>query len=236
VSTGRRLLHDPRSRAYAAPQRALSTTSWLHRLGPVLDQGTTNGCTGFAAANWLNAAVAVGNRRRYNTRLLASFSPSYLDAVDGLELYTLATTQDPFKWTYPPTDGGSSGLGVAKALKSLGVIDRYTWTFSFPQMLAHGARQPVLLGLVWTEAMNDPGANGIIRIGTERQLRKALDAELGHEVLLRGVNWPRKLARIRNQWTADWGIKGEALIPLDDLERLIIECRGDVCVPEVVAS
>lgn len=208
--------------------------SWLHRLGPVLNQADINGCSGWAAANWLNSAVAVGNRRRYNVPV-GHRASAYLHNSDGEAIYSLATRNDSFDWTYPPADQGSSGLGVGKALKALGVIDSYLWTFSFGQLLAHGARQPLLLGLVWTEAMSDP-VEGLIRIGSEAGLRSAVDSGMGHEVVLRGVNWPRKLATIRNQWTDDWGVRGEAKIALDELQRLIIDYRGDVLVPTIAPA
>jgi hypothetical protein len=234
-STGRLLLHDPASRGFEAPRRAVKPTSWLHRYGPVLNQGDVNGCTGWSAADWLNSAKALANRRRYNrTHLLAD--RAYLGDDDGLALYEAATRNDPFRWSYPPTDKGSSGLGVGKALKALGVIDSYLWTFSFDQLLAHGALQPVLLGTIWTEAMSDPNARGEITLGSAAQVRAAIDDGMGHEFTLRGVNWPRKQARIRNHWTAEWGLSGDALISLDDLELLIIKYKGDVMVPTLAAT
>ncbi|AYP70060.1 peptidase [Mycobacterium phage CRB2] len=237
-ATGRLLHHDPASRAYAAPRRTLKRASWRHDMGPVLDQADINGCTGWSGADWMNSAKGIEGRKRWNfhhgkSRLIEM--RRYVGDDAGLELYKLATRNDPFDFTYPPTDGGSSGLGVAKALKSLGVIDAYLWTFDFEQMLAHGQAQPVLLGTLWTDAMSDPDSKGLIRIGSARQIKAAEDSGMGHEYTLRGVNWPRKLARIRNHWTSAWGDDGEADIPLDDLETLIIAKQGDVMVPEVSA-
>lgn len=202
-------------------------------MGPVLDQGAVNGCTGWSGADWLNSAVAAGNRRRYNRGVKQNFTTRYLSDADGLSLYKLATQNDPFRWEYPPTDNGSSGLGVGKALQKLGVIDNYLWTFDFAQMLGAAQLQPVLLGTIWTDALSDPDKNGIAHIGTEREIKAARDAGMGHEYVLRGVNWQSKLARIRNHWSTEWGIKGEAQVPLAELEALIITYRGDVLVPVV---
>jgi hypothetical protein len=210
--------------------------SWSHRMGPVLDQGQINGCTGWSGVDWLNSALAVGNRRRWNaSHTPARFTSHYLGDAEGLELYKLATRNDPFGWVYPPTDKGSSGLGVGKALKAAGVIDAYLWTFDYGQLLAQAQRQPVLLGTLWTDAMSDPDAKGIIRLGSAAQIRSANDSGMGHEYTLRGVNWPRKLARLRNHWSADWGLGGEALISLDDLETLVITYEGDCMVPTLAA-
>ena len=167
-ATGRRLHHDPASRAYAAAQAPVIQRSWLHRLGPVLDQGDVNRCTGWTGANLLNSA-AVGNRARYNAKVHQSFRTSYLGNEDGRSLYAAGTKLDSFSWTYPPTDNGGSGLGVAKALKALGVIDVYRWTFTYDQMLAWGIRQPVMLGTVWTDAMSEPDSKGVIHLGTDTQ-------------------------------------------------------------------
>lgn len=235
-ATGRVVNHDPRNRDYEAPRRAVRPTSVLHKLGPVLDQGTINACVGYTGANLLNAAIAVEARRRYNKAKPDPRYSSYLTGKDALDLYARATRADPFKWVYPPTDDGSSGLGLGKALKALGVIERYSWTFDFGQTLAHAQRQPVALGLIWTDAMNDPNSKGVIQVGTDLQLKRAIERRFGHEVVLRGINWPRKQARLRNQWGEGWGLKGEAIISLDDLERLLINNRGDCMVPEVVAA
>lgn len=236
-ATGRLLHHDEQSRAYAAPRRALKPVSWLHDAGPVLDQGWLNGCTGWTAADFLNSPIAAANRARF-WAALPNGGPKgrrYLGDAQGRYLYELATQYDPFRWTFPPQDDGSSGLGAAKGLQKLGAIDTYRWTFDFGQALAWSQLQPTMLGILWTEPMSDPDAKGIIHIGTDRQIKAAEDSGMGHEILLRGCRWDRKLARIRNHWTEDWGLKGDALIPVDELERLVIEHQGDVCVPEVAA-
>jgi len=232
---GRILRHDPASRAYAAPHRSLTPRSWRHRMGPVLDQGRVNGCTGWSGADWLNSALAQANRRRWNLQHSQRFASAYLGNDAGLELYKLATRADDFDWTYPPTDNGSSGLGVLKAMKRAGVIDRYDWTFAFEQMLASAQRQPVMLGTVWTDVMSDPDAKGVIHIGTDAQLKQANDDGEGHEYSLIGANWPRRLGRIRNHWSEDWGLGGEAWISLDELETLIMAYQGDCAVPALAA-
>lgn len=236
-ATGRLVNHDPRNREHEAPRAAVRPASVLHTLGPVLNQRDVNGCVGWTGANLLNASKAIASRRRYNAIPAneARSTRGYLGDADGKRLYEQSTRFDPFRWTYPPTDGGSSGLGLGKALKAVGIIEGYDWTFDFGQLIAHAQRQPVAIGIVWTAPMNDPDSKGLIHIGTDAQLRRAVDANLGHEVTVRGINWPRKLARLRNQWGADWGLKGEALIPLDELERLVIDHKGDCMVPRWAA-
>lgn len=235
-ATGRVVNHDPRNRDYEAPRAAVRPVSVLHTLGPVLNQRDVNGCVGWTGANLLNAAKLAPARSKFWGRTTQRFTRSYLGDEQGKELYALATRNDPFRWTYPPTDNGSSGLGLGKALVALGAIEGYDWTFDFGQLVAHAQRQPVAIGIVWTDAMSDPDSKGLIHIGTDAQLRRAVDRNLGHEVTLRGINWPRKLARIRNQWGPEWGLKGDALIPLDELERLVIDHKGDCMVPRLAAA
>lgn len=225
VNLGRVKHHDPKSRHYPAPLRAIQTQSVLHTLdAPVLDQFYLNGCTGFAGAQWLNCARNLAGRRIWN-QALGSRSGLYIDNNDAISLYGAATQYDDFGWQYPPDDEGSSGLGVAKALKASGVITRYEWTFSFDQFIAALQAQPVLLGTAWTDTMMDPNRKGVIRVGTTD-----LDGTGGHEYLARGINWPRRLVRIRNSWNKDWGINGDAYIPFTDMERLL-DADGDVVVP-----
>lgn len=227
--TGRLLSHDPRSRGFAATPKTVTPTSVLHRLdAPALDQQNLSACTGFAAAQWLNCGRNLVARRRY--RLTPRTITPYVGNGTGNALYSGATVHDDFDWVWPDTDFGSSGLGVAKALKAAEAIDRYEWTFSFGQFLAYAQHQPVLVGTAWTDSMFDPNGRGIIRpIGS---LDGSLDGSGGHEYLVRGVNWPRKLIRIRNSWSADWGINGDAYIYLSDMERLLA-AQGDCVVPVV---
>jgi len=206
-------------------------------MGPVTDQNGYNGCVGWTWLDLLNSPLMAGNRRRWNaSHTPARFTTAYLRNDVGLEIYKLATRADEFPWTYPPRDDGSSGLGGAKALKAAGVIDAYQWTFDFANLLAWGQRQPLALGTLWTDVMSDPDRDGVIHIGTERQLKQADADGEGHEYSLIGCNWPKKLGRIRNHWTEDWGLKGEALIPLDELETLVMSYKGDVCVPTLAAA
>jgi len=155
------------------------------------------------------------------------YDRTYTDNEDGRTLYHHATIYDPFPWVWEPDDEGSSGLGVAKGLKVIGAIDRYEWPFTFEAFIAANLQQATLAGTAWTNSMFDPDRNGIIRATGNLD-----DVDTGHEYLLRGVNWPRKWFRIRNNWTSEWGIKGEAYIPFDDMEKLLA-AQGDCTVMRV---
>lgn len=225
--TGRLVHHDPRSRGFEHGRTMIQPKSVLHRLdAAALDQGRLSACTGFAAAQWLNTSKAKNNRARYNQTRHNRYG-QYTKYLDGVLLYQQATVDDDFDWIFPPTDGGSSGLGAAKALKDFGAIDRYEWTFSFAGLLAALQKQPVLVGTLWCDSMFDPDNHG-------RIVATRIDsATAGHEYLLRGMNWPLQLIRIRNNWTSQWGLNGDAYISFVDMEQLI-KAQGDCTVPVVL--
>lgn len=225
LRTGRLLNHDPQSWNYEHARQLILPKSITHRCdAPALNQKNVGACTGFAAAQWLNCRIAVNNRKRYRRVIQNS---KYTANVDGLLLYRGATLEDEFPWTYPPSDRGSSGLGAAKALKRYGAIERYEHTFSFAGFLAALQAQPVLVGTVWPNSMFDPDRNGIIEV------TGSLDGVGGHEYLAIGMNWPKQLIRIRNSWSSDWGIKGDAFIRFVDMDCLLA-AQGDCTVPIVI--
>lgn len=239
-SRGRLLHHDPASRGYAAPPVPFPTKGWRHTMGPVLDQGRIGGCVGWSVADWLNSSKALKNRRLYNRAASTTVSlgkrrsTQYLDNRDGLFLYEQATVNDTIGGTYPPDDTGSTGLGAAKALQKLGVISQYLWAFDFATALGWASRQPIMVGSLWTDAMMDPDAQGVLHTGGTAAIKKAENDGAGHEYDWFGYDPATGLCDIRNHWTDQWGLKGNAKISAGDLETLIITYQGDVCVPEVL--
>jgi ligand-binding sensor domain-containing protein len=109
----------------------------------------------------------------------------------------------------------------------MGAIDRYEWTFDWSNALGWAQKQPVMVGTIWTDSMSQPDDEGIIHVGNVT----LADMAMGHEYLWRGMNYRRGLVRIRNHWTRDWGIDGDAYIPAEELENLILNYQGDVCIP-----
>ena len=216
---GRLVEHDPASRNYEHARKVVRPWSVTHDLNAkALDQGDRSACVGFATAQWLNCARNIGARVTWNNKTMGS-ARRYTDNHDGLDLYGKATLYDQWAGEFPPIDEGSSALGAAKALRSLGVIDRYEWTFSFGAFLTALQFQPVMLGINWYAQMFYPDERNVIR----------REGELfgGHQVLARGVNHSKKLVRIRNNWNIDWGLNGDAFIPFEDLEQLLIHEQGD---------
>lgn len=192
---------------------------------PNVDQFYTSGCVGFSGTNMLNCTAAQRSRRRWNywENGGSGRSSKYLDNNDGLTNYGGATTYDPFDWIYPPTDEGSSAIGLMKFWLKYGIIDRYEWAFTFDQFLAALQRQPVLVGTNWYKGMFNPSPYGVLSLTG--------NSVGGHEYLANAILWDKQLIGFENSWGENWGLRGRFYMPFDMAEELIINQQGDVAVP-----
>ena len=211
---GRHVLHDPRSLRYLQPVRDDVLVSVRHtRHIPVLDQGALGSCTG-------NASIgAVGTSPLYET-LPAGTG---LDEDAAVAVYSAATRIDDYYGTYKPTDTGSSGLAVAKVLKSLGLISGYRHCTSLAAVLTALQDGPVIAGTAWHDSFDEPDADGVIAL-TERSLPRG-----GHEYVLDEVDVRRHLIGLTNSWGESYGLDGRAYISWDDFATLLAD-DGDVTV------
>lgn len=227
INLGRIRRHDPASRGFAYQGAPRTGYSVRHRMdSPNVDQFYTSGCVGFSGTNGLNCALAKRSRTVFNVLYPNSglrFSGSrYLDNNDGLTNYSGATRNDPFDWTYPPDDEGSSALGLMKFWRGLNIISGYDWAFSFDAFLAALQKQPVLVGTDWYENMFYPTARGVVTIDG--------DNVGGHEYLANAILWDAKLVGFENSWGESWGVGGRFYMAFDDIERLLDE-GGDAAIP-----
>ncbi len=225
---GRKVEHDPASKKYLAPmRRAAKPRNVTHaNNAPILDQGELGSCVGNTAAEWLNCVVASQNRAQGMMATRYKNRNRYLTEIQAVELYQVATGLDEdTSVAYPPTDCGTSGLGVAKAMQAMGFIDGYDWTFTFAHFLSTLQMQPLCVGINWYSGMYDPDQHGLIR--------PTGSLEGGHEILARGVSFTSQLIRFRNHWGEDWGAHGEFFMTFADTERLLITEQGDAMAPRV---
>lgn len=233
---GRHVAHYPESLAYAAgvlPKSAITTVRWTRRI-PILDQGQLGSCTGNAATGMLGTDSAGRTAGTAVTISAAGAAASHglftagtydLDEAFAVALYSLATILDTYSGTYPPTDTGSDGVSVSKALKALGLITAYTHAFSLDALTSALMSGPVIIGIEWLESMFTTDSDGRIVID------KSSGVAGGHELEVLGYNADTGLYEIPNSWGTDgFGIDGTGFMAATDM-RYILSQQGDVTVP-----
>lgn len=232
---GRHLVLDPRSLAYRRRYTGdpLHPVEWAPKI-PVLNQqqlsaqgirtsqlfegvddvDALGSCTG-------NAATALVSVLHDPSALAAAG----LDVADpaaaeawAIGLYSDATHRD--QWhdsTWPVQDCGSSGLGVAKALRARGLVDQYGHATTGEELCALLQTGPVLMGMSWHSAFSDPGPGGFIDADP---MWASSPLEGGHEVCITALedvvhddagelDYTRTVLRARNSWSRSWGDDGE---------------------------
>ncbi len=207
---GRLVEHDPRSRNFPAPVAETLVTTFHRRHSRVLDQGDLGSCTGNAMAGLL------GTDPHYVSRA----KPTRNERL-AVELYSLATELDDVAGVYPPDDTGSTGLGVARAARQLGLIGGYAHAFGVDHVLGALVLGPVIVGVNWYDSFDVP-TNGVVEIGVGAQVRG------GHEFELVGLDMSVGRVRAVNSWGTGWGVRGRFEFSFDTLRRLLAE-DGD-CV------
>lgn len=219
---GRKKEHDPRSRAFPAPffaeaEKPLQTISYRLDANP-LNQLNLSACTGFSCGNLLNLRLFL------YSRIAARKSRAYLGFQESVGLYSVATQNDQWPEVYPPTDAGSSGLGVCKAAQQFGYITEYTWAFGFDHFLHSMMVGPMLAGTLWTNSMFDPDPDGFVKP------TYASGVAGGHEYLCNGVNMRDEYLWFTNSWGTKWGKKGRFRMTFNDFKQLLAD-GGDAVAP-----
>lgn len=230
---GRHIEHDPRSLAHAygvLPRSAIKPVDWTRRI-PVLDQGQLGACTGNAGTGLLGTDSAARPGLTHVTISPAAAKASRghfaagihaLDEEFAVALYSLATVLDSIPGEYPPADTGSSGLGVAKALKALDLANGYRHGFSLAALDSALQAGPVMIGIPWLDSMYSPAADG--RITVDRASKVAG----GHEIELN--RYTGDAYWVTNSWGPSWGVAGSGYLAGPDLAWLLSQ-GGDVTIP-----
>ncbi len=207
---GRHVVHDERSREFAA-SRAPKIVSVKHDAsGLPLNQGQIGSCTANALCGALDSAP--------------NFSGgSPLDEAEAVQVYELETRLegDP----YPPNDPGGSGLMVCKAAKQMGLISSYRHAFGIQHALEALVLRPVITGVNWYDSFDSPDPHsGLVQIANGATVRG------GHEIVADQIDAPNELVWFWNSWGEGWGLGGRFCMSFDTWDRLLRE-RGDATVP-----
>lgn len=207
---GRNVVHDPRSRGFAAPT-PVDPGTWRTRAlrvyDPIPNPNQTLGCcTGVSKCVAFNT---VGSRR----------TGRILTMDDAVVCYSRATRLDPWTGYWPPDDTGSSGLAAAKAAQALGWGGAYYWLFGGADDVVGQIMlgNPVSVGTAWYDDMFNPDSRG--------QVHPTGPLVGGHQWTVRGYDKPsdRLLGRC---W---WGGFRDFWISRADLDSLLDD-NGDAHV------
>lgn len=213
---GRLRQWDEQNLKHLMPMKATARRRRIWNAGPILDQGNTPECVGYAGWGWL-AGGPVVNR--------PPFTPTVL--------YHWA--QDSDEW--PGSDyEGSSTLGLMKALKQRGYIDKYQWSLDAETLVAWILTTgPVIVGTWWTLDMFPA-----TKTSHGYYLEPTGSNEGGHEWRIIGADRDRwtpdgskGAVRMVNSWGTGWAEKGRAWVSFKALDHLIKDEGEAVTAPEI---
>lgn len=233
---GRHLVLDERSLAYRRPYRGepIKPAEWAPKVpvlnqGDLLDQGIhtselfegVDDVAALGSCGGNSGTEAVSVLHDAATLLEAGLDVSDPVAAEkwSIGLYSDGTHRD--QWhdvAYPSTDCGTSGLGIAKALRGRGLIDQYghaTNALEFCRDLGHG---PFMMGTAWPRAWFEPVTAAALLDDIPNWENSPIAG--GHEICVTALEdvafdktgaliYERTIIRLRNHWSASWGDQGE---------------------------
>ena len=258
---GRHMVLDPRSLAYRRRYTGepIKPAEWSPKT-PVLDQqdllaqgihtsqlfeGAPDvDALGSCTANAATALVSV----LHDAATLAEAGLDVSDPVAAeqwaIGLYSDATHRD--QWhdqAWPTVDCGSSGLGVAKALRHRGLVDQYGHATTAEELCTLLQTGPVLMGLPWVEAFFTPvGSSALL---DDIRGWETSSVAGGHEVCITALedvaltpdgdlDYARTVLRARNSWSRSWGDAGHFRMTLALYQELRSEI--DLVQPRLESS
>lgn len=183
----------------------------------IADGFATHNCVAYAWVHWLEDGPVT---HFYEDR---DFDPWYEDpSQDPLfnceKIYNEAQKKD--RWPGESYDGTSVRAG-AKVLQDRGAIEEYRWGQTVKELKQAVLNLgPVVAGTRWYKDMYWPNLDGVVNVGGEKVG--------GHAYVINGVNVEKRLFRVKNSWSRDWGADGHFYIPFSDMKKLIEE-GGEFC-------
>lgn len=175
--------------------------------GPILNQGSTPHCVGFAWAQWMQATPV----RTPGGNVLGHTIYADCKLIDGI----------------PGVDGTYVRAG-AKVLDSEGRVAEYRWAQTLDDLQRWIlSRGPVVVGTNWYQTMSQPDARSGLMVAQGAVIG-------GHAYLLRGYSRLRKQFRVVNSWGESWGQGGQAWIDESTMWALIASGEAVAAVERAV--
>lgn len=238
---GRHVQHDARSAQprYAEgvlPRAAITSVEWPRHI-PILDQGQVGSCVpnnapeflGTDALGYTGVARVEIPKPDPKSEFAAGVSWD-MDETFALQLYRLLTRIDSYPGVWEPDDTGSDGLTLAKGLKMIGLVRRYTHAFSYHALVSALQKGPVTLGLEWENSMFTTGKDGKIHIDYNSGVAG------GHQVFARQFDADNDRVWIDNSWGEHgFGLDGRGWFQGIELAAHL-KRSGDVTVPHLTAA
>jgi hypothetical protein len=236
---GRHVHHDSRSTQYAhgvMPKDAIKSVTWARHI-PILNQGQLGSCVpnnepefqGTDALGYTGTST-VTIPKADTKGMFKAGSVWNLDEDFAVNMYRLVTRIDPYTGQWEPTDTGSDGLSLAKAMVMLGLADKYTHAFTYAAALSALQTGPVTFGIRWYNSMFETAADGKITVDTSSGLAG------GHQIFSRQYDADNDRVWVDNSWGPDdFGLDGRGYFTGTDLTKLL-KSDGDVTVPHLVAA
>lgn len=163
-------------------------------------------CTGNAGTYSLSTSPTLTGRVRN--------AGGTLDERFGIKLYADATHADEdLGEAFPPTDCGSSGLGVCRVLQKRGLIGSYQWATTMEGLAALLQRGSIMLGTPWFNSWFEPDADGFVD-GGGPETWEASGLAGGHEICATTLlTWDERdpgksVIGGPNSWNRGWGLGG----------------------------
>ncbi|MCI3279208.1 hypothetical protein [Streptomyces cylindrosporus] len=244
---GRHLVLDPRSLAYRRRYSGepINPVEWSPKV-PVLDQqdllaqgirtselfqGVPDvDALGSCTANAATALVSVLHDAATLAEVGLDVTAPAAAERWAIGLYSDATHRDQWhEQAWPDQDCGSSGLGVAKALRHRGLIDQYGHATTAEELCSLLQTGPVLIGMPWFNAWFEPVGSAALLDDIPNWEESGLAG--GHEVCgialedvvydsTGGLDYARTILRPQNSWKRSWGDNGCFRLSLALYQRL----------------